>query len=385
MKGFSTKNTRNLGKLGTVYPLGFGCMRLPVFEDGSINEPVAIDMIRTAVDNGVDYIDTAHGYLGGKSEIVTGKALKDGYREKVRLATKLPMWHVNGADDFDRLINEQLERLQVSHIDFYLLHALNKSYFDDKVIGYKLFDKLEKAKSDGIIKHIGFSFHDSYDVYTHILNGYDNWEFCQIQLNYMNIDYQAGLQGLKDAAEKGLAVIIMEPLLGGKLSAPAKSAVEIFKASNPDRTPVEWALDWLWNMPEVSVILSGMSTKQQVLDNLAYAERSRVNMLSESELKAITDATNALMDIKSIECTKCGYCMPCPSGVDIPRNFDIYNETFKYEDISFAKGSYNWMKAESKDAKTPKNCSKCMACEAACPQSLKITDLLDKVHNTFEG
>lgn len=376
-------NYRKFGSLGEVSALGFGCMRLPVNADGSINEPEAISMIRTAIDEGVDYVDTAYGYHDGKSEVVTGLALRDGYRQKVKLATKLPVWHVHEESDFDRLLNEQLSKLGVDHIDFYLLHALNKGSFNDKVLKFNLLDKMEKAKKDGKISHIGFSFHDDYEGFHTILNGYDRWEFCQIQFNYMDINNQAGLKGLKEAAEKGLGIIIMEPLLGGKLTKLVKQANELLTKQNPARDSVEWALDWIWNFPEVSTILSGMSTMQQVKDNLIYASRSFPTMLSEEDLNTMDEVRNVINGIQSIPCTKCRYCMPCPNGLDIPRNFDIYNESFKYDDSSFAKGSYNWFKNEDGGKKIAKNCTQCKACEANCPQQLEISALMEKVATRF--
>jgi len=244
--------------------LGFGCMRLPT-KDGqrlspNIVEDEAIRMIRHAIDSGVNYVDTAYPYHSGQSEIVLGKALLNDYREKVNLATKLPVWMVESPDDFDRLLGEQLQKLQTNHIDFYLFHALNKSRWHDIVLKHKLLDKAAAAKADGRIRYIGFSFHDDYESFEEIVNGTDLWDFCQIQYNYMDTENQAGTRGLKLAASKGLAVVVMEPLLGGRLVDPPKDVREAMEAFHVKRTPAEWALQWLWDHPEVSVVLSGMST-----------------------------------------------------------------------------------------------------------------------------
>ena len=260
---------RNFGKLDwKVSALGFGCMRFPT-TDGerlspNIIEDEAVRMIHHAIDNGVNYLDTAYPYHGGQSEIVVGKALQGGYREKVKLATKLPVWMVESPADFDRFLDEQLQKLQTDHIDFYLLHALSKGRWQDIVLKHNLLDKAAEALADGRIRHLGFSFHDDYAGFEEIVNGSELWSFCQIQYNYMDTENQAGTRGLKLAASKGLAVVIMEPLLGGRLADPPKDIREAMERFPVQRTPAEWALQWLWDQPEVSVVLSGMSTMAQV-------------------------------------------------------------------------------------------------------------------------
>lgn len=255
---------RNFGKLDfKVSALGFGCMRLPVTDgnrmSANIVEDEAIAMIRRAIDGGVNYCDTAYPYHSGASEILLGKALRDGYRERVRIATKLPVWQVEKPEDFDTLLNEQLHKLQTDHIDFYLLHSLNQHRWRNIVLKHGLLEKAKAALAEGHIRHLGFSMHDTYEVFEEIVNGSDLFDFCQIQYNYMDTENQAGTRGLKLAAAKGLAVVVMEPLLGGRLADPPQPVLDLMAAQTVQRSAAEWALQWLWDQPEVSVVLSGMS------------------------------------------------------------------------------------------------------------------------------
>ena len=271
---------RKFGSTGLeVSALGFGCMRLPIHEDKTIDEEKAIAMIRHAIDSGVNYVDTAYPYHQGTGELVVGKALKDGYREKTYLADKLPVWLIEKEEDFDKYLDEQLEKLGTDHIDFYLLHALSRERFEERVKKFNLTKKMEEAKAAGKIRYLGFSFHDSLDVFKEIVDYY-HWDFCQIQYNYINTNYQAGTEGLKYAASKGLGVVVMEPLLGGKLANLAEHVAEVV----PDKkSQVEYALDFLWDQPEVSLLLSGMTEPEQVEENLEYASRSEIGMVTEEE------------------------------------------------------------------------------------------------------
>lgn len=368
---------RKFGKTDfEVSALGFGCMRLPVIDDDSskINEQEAIKLVRHAIDNGVNYIDTAYPYHNGNSELFVGKALKDGYREKVKLATKLPVWLVKDYSDFDKYLDEQLEKLQTDHIDMYLLHALDKKRIDFlEALGVYKF--LGKAIESGKIKYAGFSFHDDVNTFKRIVDAYD-WTFCQIQYNILDENYQAGTEGLKYAASKGLAVVIMEPLKGGKLAVSIPDSVrEVYNNSKVNRTPANLSLSWVWNHPEVTLLLSGMNSLEQLKENIATVENAVSNSLSKEELTLVDNVKTAYKKCIKVDCTKCEYCMPCPFGVNIPENFSLYNNVYMYNALEESTKNYAAMingKAEL--------CKECGKCEAVCPQHLYIRKHLKEVH-----
>ncbi len=362
---------RRFGALGwQVSALGFGAMRLPTLgQPDAIDEPEAIRMLRYAIDHGVNYVDTAYPYHGGKGERVVGLALQDGYRERVHLATKLPVMRVTCADDFDRFLDEQLERLRVSYLDLYLFHGLRRARWEI-VQQFGLLARAERALADGRIHHLGFSFHDSLELFEQIIDGYDNWSMCQIQYNYMNEGFQAGTAGLQYAASRGLAVVVMEPLLGGRLVYPPLEVQAIWDAAPVRRTPVEWALSWLWNKPEVSVVLSGMSSMQQVQENVRCAERSRVGMLSPEELDVVARARDAYNRLSPVPCTGCRYCMPCPNGVNIPEVLAIFNRGVMYASLERPRREYAGLPEEERAS----SCLHCRACETECPQTIPISE-----------
>ena len=383
---------RKLNKTGEELSiLGFGLMRLPIIDNipSNIDEEKAVAMIRHAVDEGVNYIDTAYPYHGkgfegpGMSEPLLAKALKDGYREKVNVATKLPIWMVNSREDMDKFLAHQLERLEVDYIDFYLLHGLNQYLWTKmKELGFE--DFLDKALQDGKIRHAGFSFHDrSVEVFKEIVDGYD-WSFCQVQYNYMDTDEQAGREGLNYAASKGLGVIVMEPLRGGSLCADLPGEIEeVFNGVHPGRTPTEWALRWLWDQENVTVVLSGMSEMSHVKENLKTASEAKVNVLTKDEQNAIGEAVRILNEKIKVPCTACGYCMPCPVGVNIPDCFYMYNNYFRYEQPSarfHAKCMYSNTTAPSEKAD---NCIECGKCEDHCPQGISIIEELKAAHEVL--
>lgn len=375
---------RQFGKLDfKVSALGFGAMRLPTRDD-EIDEAEATRMLHYAIDHGVNYVDTAYPYHKGKGEPFVGRALKGGYREKVKLATKLPSWEVKTAADFDKYLDMQLERLQTDHIDFYLLHALNKERWPRlRDLGVR--EWAEKAIASGRIRYLGFSFHDDYETFKQIVDEYD-WPMCQIQYNYMDVNNQAGIRGLQYAAAKGLAVVIMEPLLGGKLVGPPAPVQAIWDSAPTKRTPVAWALLWLWNQPEVSVVLSGMSTMEQVEENVALASASGIGMLTEEELALYERVRAKYQELTAIPCTRCGYCMPCPQGVDIPGNFAVYNDGLMFDKPEAARGQYSWWKFAFEtqhildhDVRAAQ-CIQCGQCETKCPQSIPISEWMPIIH-----
>lgn len=362
-----------------VSQLGFGCIRFPTFEgdSGSIDKYLSETMIHYAIDHGINYIDTAYPYHQGNSEAFLGEALKNGYREKVYLASKMPSWLIDEYEDFEKYLDEQLDNLQTDCIDFYLLHALSKKRFDN-LVDLDVFKFLEEAEEKGKIKYIGFSFHDELDVFKEIVDFYD-WDFCQIQLNYMDRKYQAGLAGLKYASDKDISVIIMQPIKGGKLSKASDEIQNIWNEWEDDRSPSEWALKWLYNLPEVSTVLSGMSTIEHVVENVKTASDTSPNSLSKKELSLIDSVTAIYEKNIKVGCTACEYCLPCRQDVSIPDIFELYNNIYVYGTEEESKKSYKKMIELERDVS---KCIECGACENVCPQFLEITTFLkdaDKV------
>jgi predicted aldo/keto reductase-like oxidoreductase len=376
---------RKFGKTNErVSILGFGCMRLPLRPGGvSVNIDVeeSSRLIRYAIDYGVNYIDTAYPYHGtgmssaGQSEPVVGRILRDGYREKVKLATKLPSWLINSRRDMDRILNEQLERLETDHFDFYLVHALSASLWK-KMRETGISDFLEKAIGDGRIRYAGFSYHDEQQHFNPIVDGFD-WSFCQIQYNYLDEEFQAGRKGLEYAAKKGLGITIMEPLRGGRLAVnlPA-SAQAVFNRAGRQRTPAEWAMSWIWNHPEVSLLISGMNSIEQVTENIASACRTTEGSFTEKDRQIIERVKDGFYQKPRVDCTACGYCMPCPSGVDIPGCFEAINNFHQ----TGMKADYWLLKPEQRAS----CCTDCGLCEENCPQSLPIPELLKEVKGILE-
>lgn len=374
---------RRMEKLGIETSLlGFGCMRFPLTPEGKIDEPLAERMMDKAIAAGVNYIDTAYPYHGGESETFVGKVLKKYDRSRIYLATKLPCWKVDTLEDIDAIFEEQLAKLQTDYIDFYLIHALNKGRFKKftELGGVK---RLEELKAQGKIKYLGFSFHDSYSVFETILN-YRAWDFCQIQLNYMDAPekeayQQAGIKGYRLAQEKGIPLVIMEPVKGGSLAAFPEDITEKYRSLDPDASVASFALRWVGSLPNVKVILSGMSTMEQVEDNLKTF--SDFKPLSEKE-KTVIDEIVALINSRIQNgCTGCGYCMPCPAGVDIPGNFRVWNTYHMYRNYNMVKD--RWEKGIPEDRKA-KNCIKCGKCEQVCPQKLSIRENLESVQTDLD-
>lgn len=375
---------RKFGKTGEMVSiLGFGCMRFPTIEGGDmsqIDKEKSMEMVRYAIDQGLNYLDTAYPYHGngmggsGASEPFVAKVIKDGYREKVKIATKLPSWLIETYEDMETYLDEQLERLEIETIDFYLLHSLNKESWE-KLKGLGVHGFLDKAIQDGKIKHAGFSYHDKPEFFNEIVDYYD-FSFCQIQYNYLDEDYQAGLDGLNYARSKGLGIVVMEPLRGGKLvdnlPKEVKTAFDSFEIK---RSPAEWALRWVWNNKDVDILLSGMSTIEQVIENIEIAGVARENSLSKSETELIDDVKEIFKSKIKVNCTDCKYCMPCPQGVDIPKNFTVYNNYSLFGECE----AYNNLNDEERAS----NCIKCGICETHCPQSINISQEMEQIGNIF--
>jgi predicted aldo/keto reductase-like oxidoreductase len=373
---------RKFGKLDwAVSALGFGCMRLPTIDGKSshIDQEKVTEMIHKSIQAGVNYFDTAYGYHDQMSEVALGKALEGGYRQQVRIATKSPIWLIKESADFDRLLDEQLQRLQIRTIDFYLLHALNSDSWA-KVQELNLLCRAEAAKANGRIRYFGFSFHDNLETFKKILDGYDAWDFCQIQYNYMNTMVQAGTEGLQYAAAQGRAVVIMEPLLGGKLALDLPATRPLWDSAAQKRQPADWALQWLWNQPEVSSVLSGMNTLEQVEENIRSASGSGPGVLSPAEIELVARVRDAVNNLSPIPCTRCEYCLPCPNGVNIPRNFDAYNRVAMYEALDDFRVEYKrWIPDDQKAAV----CIQCDECLTKCPQQIPISIWLPVVEDVL--
>ena len=365
---------RTMGKLGIqASAFGLGCMRFngAASGDSVIDEQKAISLIRRAIDGGVTYIDTAWVYLDKTSEIVLGKALLDGYRDKVTIATKVPPDAVKDRADLESILAEELRKLQTDHIDFYLMHAMNKQKWEHmKSIGAReFFDDMKRA---GKIRYKCFSFHGPYEEFEYILNDWD-WDMCQIQYNFMDINNQAGTKGLELAGSKGIPVVIMEGLLGGRLASAPDNVQALFDAFPVRRTPVEWAFRWLCNHPEVSVVLSGCNEAEQIDENLRIFDTVDTGIMSEEELKLIDDVREAYISRTKIGCTGCRYCMPCPNGVNIPGIFSVWNNFSLYNIDPKTDWQFGFIKKDNAGAD---NCVGCGACEAACPQHLNIIESL---------
>ena len=379
---------RNLKKTGIkVSILGFGCMRLPIIDGNPerINVPLATKMLHHAIDQGVNYVDTAYPYHGistaggGKSEIFLGNVLKNVYRDQVYLATKLPSWLVQKKDDFNLYLNEQLQRLQTDKIDFYLLHGLNQNLWKN-LTDIGVIDFMDSALDDNRIGYAGFSFHDESESFKEIVDSY-NWSFSMIQYNYMDQEFQAGKAGLEYAATKNLGIMIMEPLRGGCLSNNIPPDIQaIWDQAEVKRTPAEWALRFLWDQPEINTVLSGMTTMEHVKENLRIAENGHPNSLTKEEKYLIQEVREAYQTRMHVGCTSCNYCMPCPNGVDIPLNLNVLNDFYIYQNMEKPAGNYSFLSAKKMSAAY---CTDCGECEGKCSQNLSIREYLKETAKTF--
>jgi len=369
------KNGDNLSQLG------FGCMRFPRKGVG-IDIKRSAEMVRSAIEKGVNYFDTAYVYPG--SENALGEILSGGLREKVYIATKMPLFLVRSEKDFDKFFSQQLERLKTGYIDYYMLHMLTDFEYFDKLRSLGIEDWIKKEKQSGRIKNIGFSFHGRYDSFVKIIDAYD-WDFCMMQYNYLDENHQAGTAGLEYANSKGLPVIIMEPLRGGILAAKLPdAAIKEFHAVNKDRTPAEWGLRWVWNHPEATVVLSGMSSEEQTEQNIKTACDAKTGDMTEEELNAIKKVDAIIKAKIKVNCTGCSYCMPCPANVDIPEAFSRYNEGVLLSRMHII---ISYMMSAGVLAEKPgfaSQCVKCGKCEKHCPQEIKIIETLEAARKYLE-
>jgi hypothetical protein len=360
-------------------------MRLPG-KGRAIDEERATKQIRYAIDNGLNYVDTAAPYHGGESEKLLGKALKEGYRERVKVADKLTPLMLNKPEDMDKMLDTQLQKLQTDHIDYYLLHGLDAEVWK-KLQGFEVLRFLNKAKANGKIVNAGFSFHGGRVAFKEIVDAYD-WTMCQMQYNFLDEDLQAGTEGLKYAASKNMAVMVMEPLRGGTLAGRLpKEVVQIYRDSGHQRSAAEWGLRWVWNHPEVTVVLSGMNDESQITENLKTAETALPNSMNPDELATMSKVAVSYKRLTKVPCTGCEYCMPCPQGVNIPNNFNIYNQYYMFGEKTKSRGMYaamlmGLMTGQRADASLCKNCG---SCAKHCPQHIAIPTELKSVKKTLGG
>ena len=381
---------RKIGKTGyEASVVSLGCMRLPMLEQKdpprdfferqkAVNEEKALEMIDYAINNGINYFDSAYLYHAGNSELILGKGIK-GKRDKVIITTKSPVMMIEKHEDFDRILDEQLEKLGTDHLDFYLLHGLNMDAWE-KCKNLKGLEFLDRIQKDGRAKYAGFSFHDKTEVFKEIIDSYD-WAVCQIQYNYFDENYQAGKEGLQYAASKDIGVIIMEPLRGGRLTQKIPEEVrKIWDSAGIKRSPAEWGLRWVANHPEVSVILSGMSSMEQLKENINISDEFLPDNLNEKELGIISKVADAYRELMTVDCTSCGYCMPCSNNVNIPMIFSIYNDYHIFDDEELSTMIYNGMIGSSQNAS---NCVECGECEEKCPQQIEIIENLKDAHKTL--
>lgn len=391
---------RQLGPTGyEVSVLGFGAMRLPLLpgetDPSRIDTATATAMLRLSLEAGVNYVDTACVYHGGQSEVWLGNALRElapqlypgesdphaALVDSVKVATKLPVFRCKETADFDRFLDESLERLGLTSLPVYLVHGLEEAAWRH-ALDLGLLQWLEKALGDGRIQHAAFSFHDRFELFEEIVNATDLWEICQIQLNYMDVEHQAGLRGLHLAAEQGLGVVVMEPIRGGRLAKePPSEIARMWNSAPVSRTPAEWALRWVWDLPEVSIALSGMSDLAQVEENLRIADAAPPRSLSGEELALIEQVRDAYRARMQVDCTACAYCAPCPNGVQIHAILGIINDASIYDDIASARESYAWVREKG----GADRCDECGECEARCPQGIAVREWLRHGHELLTG
>jgi uncharacterized protein len=369
--------------------LGFGAMRLPVDKaTGDIDYLKASEMLKYAIDHGVNYVDTAFLYHDEKSEKFLGKFLKDGYREKVKLVTKSPVWLMKNTEDFQIYFNKQLKSLQTEYLDIYLLHGLGRKKWE-KVKQLNLIGEMEKLKAAEKIRHIGFSFHDSFDTFKEIIDSYD-WEVVLLQYNYLDTDFEVTEKGIDYAYSKNIPVVVMEPLKGGKLAQRNSEIEAILEQSEINRPLPEWALRFVWNHPGVCCVLSGMNNLEQVKENITYTECAIPDSLTNEELETIIKLKTIYKQKIKIPCTSCRYCMPCPYGVDIPENINLMNNAAWFGKVQpWIQNWYNdlgdtGVKTDWHGKGKASLCAQCGICLESCPQKIDIPEEMIRIRKVFE-
>lgn len=368
--------TRKLGTLDETSLLGFGCMRFPTKEDGSIDEEEANRLLEYAYDHGVTYYDTAYPYHDEQSEPFLGKFLQTKPRNSFYVATKLPIYYIKSKEDVSHYFEEQLRRLQVEYVDYYLIHALSNERFDD-VLKYDVLPDLEEYQKQGKIRHLGFSFHDEYKAFERIINAYP-WQFCQLQLNYMDMDTQAGRKGYELAKEKQIPVIVMEPVKGGTLANLPHDLSALITENHPNWSNASFALRYVASFDYIQVVLSGMSTFEQVADNVMTFDAFEPMTAKDEAL--VIQVEQKLKSKIAVPCTNCQYCLPCPNGVAIPRNFKIFNEGFRFDHFDRAQWQYNQLE----DSQKASNCISCQECVPKCPQFINIPAELERIRGVLK-
>ena len=371
--------------------LGYGCMRLPTRAGGQtsrlIDKDKALKQIRGAIDAGVNYLDTGWPYHLGASESFLGEyVLKDGYREKVYIATKLPCLFINKKDRIEKIFNKQLEKLQVDYIDYYLMHSLNGPAWD-KMLSMEIIDFMDKIKREGKVRHLGFSFHGKYEDFVRIVDGYD-WDLAQVQFNILDENYQAGIKGIKYASDKGLGIIAMEPLRGGVLVGKIPKEIQkIYEEASVKRSAADWAFRWVYDHPEITLVLSGMNEDKHIKENIAIASEAKPKGLDEKEKTIIKRVRNKYLEIMQVGCTGCGYCMPCPAGINIPVCFKDLNDYHMFGKMQAKIYHMAYQGVITDDGKQhwTSTCIDCGKCEKACPQNIEVRKEFKKVQKDLEG
>ncbi len=370
--------------------LGYGCMRLPTYVGGPasnlIDKEKALKQIRGAIDRGVNYIDTAFPYHLGASESFLGEyVLKDGYREKVKLATKLPCMVIRKKEAIWETFNKQLKKLQVDYFDYYLLHSMDGNSWD-RMLDLDIIEFMDEVKASGQVKKMGFSFHGRKEDFMRICDGYD-FDFAQVQFNIIDESFQAGIEGIEYAHQKGMGIIVMEPLRGGSLVGKMPKEVQkIYDEAPIKRSPADWALRWVWNHPAVQVVLSGMNVDEHIDENIRIASDSLPNGMADEELQIVKNVRDTYNSLLQVGCTGCAYCMPCPAKIDIPAAFKNLNNYHMFSKFGAKISHAQFLGIQTKDGKAhfTDSCIDCGRCEEKCPQNIEVRKVFKQVQKELE-